>query len=111
MSTDPLSSAFAALAGPKRRATPARLTQGEATIANFAEPCAVTGASASKQLIVVEKAGLIAQSRKANWRPRGTEVEQPQALTAWLAFYGPLWEVRFDRRTGGNPPIFNGVHS
>ena len=94
---DPLSLTFAALADPTRRAILARLMSGEATVTELSEPFAMTGPAVSKHLKVLEKAGLIAQSRKAQWRPRRIETERFMAINAWLNLYRPLWEARFDR--------------
>jgi DNA-binding transcriptional ArsR family regulator len=94
---DPLSLTFAALADPTRRAILARLMSGEATVTELSEPFAMTGPAVSKHLKVLEKAGLIAQSRQAQWRPRRIQTEQLVAINAWLNLYRPLWEARFDR--------------
>jgi DNA-binding transcriptional ArsR family regulator len=97
MSLDHLSQTFAALADPTRRAILARLVSGEATVTELAEPFAMTGPAVSKHLKVLEKAGLIAQGRQAQWRPRRIETDRLVAVDAWLNLYRPLWEERFDR--------------
>ena len=97
MPLDDLSVTFAALADPTRRAILARLVTGEATVTELAEPFEMSGPAVCKHLKVLEKAGLIAQGRQAQWRPRRIEAERLVAVDAWLKFYRPLWEVRFDR--------------
>lgn len=88
---------FAALADPTRRAILARLFTGEATVTELSEPFELSGPAVCKHLKVLERAGLIAQSRQAQWRPRRIEPERLAAVDAWLNFYRPLWEARFDR--------------
>ena len=94
---DDLSLTFAALADPTRRAILARLALGETTVAELAEPFDISGPAVCKHLKVLEKAGLIAQGRRAQWRPRRIETKRLAELDAWLALYRPLWEARFDR--------------
>jgi DNA-binding transcriptional ArsR family regulator len=93
----PLDRIFAALADPTRRAILARLAGGEATVAELARPFAMTGPAISKHLKVLEAAGLIAQGRQAQWRPRRIEPEALRAVDSWLEPYRALWEARFDR--------------
>jgi DNA-binding transcriptional ArsR family regulator len=97
MPLDDLSLTFAALADPTRRAILARLVTGEATVTELAEPFEMSGPAVSKHLKVLEKAGLIAQGRQAQWRPRRIETDRLAAIDAWLGLYRPLWEGRFDR--------------
>lgn len=97
MPLDDLSQTFAALADPTRRAILARLVAGEATVTELSEPFAISGPAICKHLKVLEKAGLIAQGRQAQWRPRRIEAERFAAVDAWLSLYRPLWEARFDR--------------
>jgi DNA-binding transcriptional ArsR family regulator len=97
MPLDDLSLTFAALADPTRRAILARLVTGEATVTELAEPFEMSGPAVSKHLKVLEKAGLIAQGRQAQWRPRRIETNRLAAVDAWLGLYRPLWEARFDR--------------
>ncbi len=97
MPLDDLSLTFAALADPTRRAILARLVTGEATVTELAEPFEMSGPAVCKHLKVLEKAGLIAQGRQAQWRPRRIEAERLAAVDAWLNLYRPLWEARFDR--------------
>jgi len=95
--TDALSSTFAALADPTRRAILARLMQGEATVNELAAPHAMSLPSVSRHLKVLERAGLISQERNAQWRPRKLETKQLQRVDDWMAPYRQFFEVRFDR--------------
>lgn len=97
MALDDLSQTFGALADPTRRAILAQLASGEATVAELAAPFNMTGPAVCKHLKVLEKAGLIAQGRKAQWRPRRLETDRLRALDDWLERYRPLWEARFER--------------
>jgi DNA-binding transcriptional ArsR family regulator len=97
MPVDDLSLTFAALADPTRRAILARLVTGEATVTELAEPFEMSRPAVCKHLKVLEKAGLIAHGRQAQWRPRRIEAERLAAVDAWLNLYRPLWEARFDR--------------
>ena len=97
MATDQLSTTFAALADPTRRAILARLAEGEATVNSLAEPFPITVQAVSKHLRVLERAGLIERGRKAQLRPsrlRGTPLRD---VAAWLEGYRDLWEGSFDR--------------
>jgi DNA-binding transcriptional ArsR family regulator len=97
MSTDHLSSTFAALADPTRRAILARLISGEATVTELAEPFDISGPAISRHLKVLERAGLIARGREAQWRPCRIEGTRLKDIDDWLARYRRLWEERFDR--------------
>lgn len=97
MAVDQLSSTFAALADPTRRAILARLAIGEATVTELAEPFSVSLPAISKHLKVLERAGLIARSRSAQWRPCRLEATPLKDATAWLAEYRRFWEDSFDR--------------
>ena len=97
MSTDPLSLTFAALADPTRRAILARLSQGESSVKELAEPFAMSLPAVSKHLKVLERAGLIARGREAQWRPCRIEGTRLKDIDDWLARYRRLWEERFDR--------------
>jgi DNA-binding transcriptional ArsR family regulator len=93
---DQLSSTFAALADPTRRALLARLVDGEATVNELAEPFPVTLQAVSKHLKVLERAGLITRGRSAQWRPcrlRGAPLGE---ATDWLDHYRTFWETSFD---------------
>jgi DNA-binding transcriptional ArsR family regulator len=97
MSSDPLSLTLAALADPTRRAILARLTTGEATVNQLAEPFDMSLPAVSKHLKVLERAKLISRGRSAQWRPCRLEPEPLRALDGWLGDYRKLWEHRLDR--------------
>ena len=97
MSSDPLSTTFAALADPTRRAILARLALGETSVTELAEPFAMSMPAVSKHLKVLERAGLIARGREAQWRPCRIEVHALRPVDEWLESYRRLWEERFDR--------------
>lgn len=97
MSLDPLSSTLSALADPTRRAMLARLSKGEATVNELAEPFAMSLPAISKHLKVLERAKLISRSRNAQWRPCKFEPEPLKKLDSWLEEYRELWESRLDR--------------
>ena len=88
---------FAALADPTRRAILARLAQGEASVAELAEPFAISRRAVSLHVGVLQKAGLITRSREAQRRPSRLELAPLVAVDAWLSDYRRLWEGRFDR--------------
>jgi DNA-binding transcriptional ArsR family regulator len=94
---DQLSGTFAALADPTRRAILARLTRGEATVTELAEPFDVSLPAISKHLKVLERAGLITRSRTAQWRPCRLDAAPLKDATTWLAEYRRFWEGGFDR--------------
>ena len=89
--TDGLSTLFSALADPTRRASLARLAHGEATVTELAAPFDISGAALSKHLKVLEKAGLIARGRSAQWRPCRLEPASLKDIDAWLAHYRRFW--------------------
>jgi DNA-binding transcriptional ArsR family regulator len=95
--TDHLSTTFAALADPTRRAILARLASGETTVTELARPFDMSLPAVSKHLKVLERAGLIARGHKAQWRPCRLEPEGLKEVDDWLARYRRLWEERFDR--------------
>jgi DNA-binding transcriptional ArsR family regulator len=97
MSSDPLSLTLAALADPTRRAILARLTTGEATVNQLAEPFDMSLPAVSKHLKVLERAKLISRGRSAQWRPCRLEPEPLRAVDGWLGDYRELWEHRLDR--------------
>jgi len=97
MNTDPLTATFAALADPTRRAILARLAQGEATVNELAAPFDMALPSVSRHLKVLEQAGLIEQSRQAQWRPRRLQAAPLKDAVQWLERYRPFWEGSFDR--------------
>jgi DNA-binding transcriptional ArsR family regulator len=94
---DPLSATFAALADPTRRAILARLSKGEATVNDLAEPFSISLPAVSRHLKVLETAGLISRSREAQWRPCRLEARPLQAAEEWVVQYRSFWENRFDR--------------
>jgi len=94
---DPLSSTFAALADPTRRAILARLASGEASVMELAEPFDMSLPAVSKHLKVLERAGLIARGRQAQWRPCRLEGARLKDVAHWVAEYRRFWEERFDR--------------
>ena len=97
MSHDRLSSTFAALADPTRRAILARLALGETTVNELAEPFAMSLPAVSKHLKVLERAGLISRSRTAQWRPCRLEAGPLKDLSGWLERYRRFWDESFDR--------------
>jgi len=97
MSLDPLSTKFAALADPTRRAILARLALGETNVSELAAPFAMSLPAVSKHLKVLESAGLIRRGREAQWRPARIEPEALKEVDGWLEQYRRLWEDRFDR--------------
>ena len=97
MPTDHLSATFAALADPTRRAILARLTLGEASVKELAEPFAISLQAISKHLKVLERGGLIVRGREAQWRPCRIEVSALREVDDWLLRYRQLWEDRLDR--------------
>lgn len=97
MPQDHLSTTFAALADPTRRAILARLATGETSVTELAEPFAMSLPAISKHLKVLERAGLIARGREAQWRPCRLEAEALKDATEWLERYRALWDASFDR--------------
>ena len=97
MSTATLDATFSALADPTRRAILARLTSGEATVTELAEPFEMTLPAVSKHLKVLERAGLISRGREAQWRPCKLEAEPLKDVAEWLKDYKRHWEKRLDR--------------
>ena len=97
MSPDQLSATFAALADPTRRAILARLSSGEAAVTELAEPFAMSLPAISKHLKVLERAGLIARGREAQWRPCRIAPGGLKGVDDWLAHYRRFWEASLDR--------------
>src|SRR5918999_1621281 len=97
MPTDQLSTTFAALADPTRRAILARLTHGEATVNELAEPFPITKQAVSKHLKVLERAGLITRGRSAQLRPSRLHGDALRQAADWLGDYPGVWEESFDR--------------
>jgi len=92
-----LDATFAALADPTRRAILARLASGDASVAELAEPFAMTQPAISKHLKVLERAGLISRGRDAQRRPRRLEAKPLAQATEWLERYRQFWEGNFQR--------------
>ena len=97
MATDQLSTTFAALADPTRRAILARLASGEASVTQLAEPFNMSMPAISKHLKVLERAGLIARGREAQWRPCKLEAKPLKEVSDWVQHYRQFWEQSFDR--------------
>jgi DNA-binding transcriptional ArsR family regulator len=97
VAVDQLTSTFAALADPTRRAILARLAEGEATVKELAEPLPISVQAVSKHLKVLERAGLITRRRSAQRRPSRLEGAPLRDAAQWLEQYRLLWEGSFDR--------------
>jgi DNA-binding transcriptional ArsR family regulator len=97
MTPDRLSLTFNALADPTRRAILARLALGEATVNELAAPFDLSLPGVSKHLKVLQRAGLITQTRKAQWRPCRLETTRLKEVSDWVEQYRHIWEERFDR--------------
>src|SRR5882672_803310 len=97
MASDQLSTTFAALADPTRRAILARLASGERSVTALAEPFEMSLPAVSKHLRVLERAGLIARGREAQWRPCRIEAGPLEHVADWAERYRHIWEARFDR--------------
>src|SRR5438477_10896493 len=106
---DQLSLTFAALADPTRRALLARLTDGEATVNELAEPFPITLQAISKHLKVLENAGLISRGRNAQWRPCQLRAAPLADANDWLEHYRAFWESSFDRLTAHLTQIQKGT--
>src|SRR3954465_5412594 len=97
MPADPLSSTFAALADPTRRAILARLAGGEASVSELAQPFDMSLPAVTKHLKVLQRAGLISQGREAQWRPCRLEARPMREASQWMESYREHWEQRLDR--------------
>jgi len=97
MPADQLSTTFAALADPTRRAILARLASGECSVTELAEPFDMSMPAVSKHLRVLERAGLITRGREAQWRPCRLEAAPLKAVADWAEHYRAIWEHRLDR--------------
>ncbi len=97
MPTDQLSLTFAALADPTRRAILARLAQGEAPVTELAKPFDLSLPGVSKHLKVLQRAGLITQSRSAQWRPCRLDGARLKEAAAWVGEYRRFWDESFER--------------
>jgi DNA-binding transcriptional ArsR family regulator len=97
MLPDRLSATFAALADPTRRAILTRLALGETSVSELAAPLPMSLPAVSKHLKVLERAGLIARTRDAQWRPCRLEAGRLKEVADWVDRYRPFWEQSFDR--------------
>lgn len=97
MPPDHLSTTFSALADPTRRAILARLASGETSVTELAEPFAMSLPAVTKHLKVLERAGLIARGRQAQWRPCRLEAGRLKEVADWVEEYRRFWEQSFDR--------------
>jgi DNA-binding transcriptional ArsR family regulator len=94
---DALSTTFSALADPTRRAILARLASGERSVTDLAKPFDISLPGISKHLKVLERAGLIARSREAQWRPCRLEAKRLKVVADWVEHYRRFWDESFDR--------------
>jgi DNA-binding transcriptional ArsR family regulator len=97
MARDPLSTTFAALADPTRRAILARLVDGPATVTELSAPFTMSGPAISKHLRVLERAGLITRGREAQWRPCRLEATPLREVTAWAEHFRRFWDASYAR--------------
>ena len=97
MTSDPLSATFSALADPTRRAILARLSLGETSVNELAEPFSISAPAITKHLKVLERAGLITRGRQAQWRPCRLDAGPLKDIAAWVEHYRKFWEDSFDR--------------
>ena len=97
MLPDRLSTTFAALSDPTRRAILARLASGETSVTELAEPFAMSLPAVSKHLKVLERAGLISRSREAQWRPCRLDAQPLKEVANWMEQYRRFWSESFDR--------------
>ena len=97
MTTDQLSTTFAALADPTRRAILHRLAQGETSVKELARPFRISGPAISRHLKVLARARLIERGRHAQWRPCRLKARPLKEAVDWLEFYRKFWEEKLDR--------------
>ena len=95
-----LNQTFAALANSTRRAILIRLTKGEATVNELAKPFSMSLPAISKHIKVLERAGLITQGQKAQYRPCTIDVAPLKEISAWTEQYRHIWDASFDRMDG-----------
>src|ERR1700744_1781252 len=93
---DQLSATFSALADPTRRAILARLALGETSVTELARPFEMSMPAVSRHLKVLERAGLIARGREAQWRPCGLEAGPPKEAASWIEEYRRFWAPHLD---------------
>jgi len=96
MASDPLSTTFAALADPTRRAILKRLSTGERSVTELAAPFRMTLPAVTKHLKVLERAGLVRRSRRAQWRPCRLDAAPLKEAAEWVTQYRRFWEQRLD---------------
>lgn len=94
---DRLTETFGALANPTRRSILARLAEGEATVNELAEPFAMSLPAISRHIKVLERAGLVTQGQRAQYRPCSLDAGPLSEVSSWAEQYRPIWEARFDR--------------
>jgi DNA-binding transcriptional ArsR family regulator len=97
MPPDPLSRTFSALADPTRRAILARLATGECTVGELAKPFPISGPALSKHLKVLERAGLVARGRDAQWRPCRLRAAPIKKVAKWALDYRQFWDASYER--------------
>ncbi len=97
MTTDHLSTTFAALSDPTRRAILLRLSRGETSVTDLAKPFQMTLPAVTKHLKVLQRAGLITQGRRAQWRPCRLEAKPLREIADWVEQYRRFWDERLDR--------------
>ena len=97
MSSERLNATFAALADPTRRAILSRLALGERSVTELAKPFEMSLPAVSKHLKVLERAGLIARSREAQWRPCRLEAAPLKQVAEWAETYRRFWDASFER--------------
>lgn len=115
MASDQLSATLFALADPTRRGILARLSSGEATVTELAEPYDMSMAAVSKHLKVLEQAGLITRGREAQWRPCRLEAAPLRDVAGWLEDYRRFWDERLERldtylQELQTPPDYSATH-
>lgn len=97
MAVDTLTLTFSALADPTRRAILARLASGDAVVKDLALPFEMSSPAVSKHLRVLERAGLIARGREAQWRPCTLEAAPLEEVAVWAETYRRFWDASYDR--------------
>jgi DNA-binding transcriptional ArsR family regulator len=97
MATDQLSKVFSALADPTRRDILSRLSEGDATVTELADPFPISLPAISRHLKVLEAAGLISRDRQAQWRTNRLRAEPLKEATTWMEHLSHLWDERFAR--------------
>jgi len=100
MATDTLSTVFAALADPTRRAILARLAEGDTSVKELSSPFSMSGPAISKHLRVLERAGLVSRGRDAQWRPRRLEAKPLMEVAEWTDGFRRFWDASYQRLDG-----------